>query len=428
MNKKNFITSIVSILLLLAVVGVQLIDLVHGNVFPDPGPDLPRIYIRNDGNVEPATAPIERTGNLYKLTDNIVLFTIEIQRDNIVLDGAGHTIQGNASRIKGYDDGNNGVIVTGQNNVTITRLNFEQGDAGVRISNSSHVTVVDNLFFNGTTRGVVVQDSTLVLIEANNFADIWGDYPSISCKASTNTVRNNIITGSTRGIKIEGSSNIISDNKIESLLPIILNKADSNTIVRNNITGPASSIHLPDQNYKGGEGIALFGCSNNRIFENIIIGFVGQAIRTVFSCSNNTVYGNYMANNEFAIALQEGAVNNTFYGNTFTSDSCKIHIGDGVEGTCWDNGTIGNYWGDYNGTDGNGDGIGDTPYIIIGYKWDTDVGGFVSFVSSQDNYPLMEPITISEFPSCTPMLLPLIALIVALALYKWKLHKPKAAR
>lgn len=428
MNKKNFITSIISILLLSAVVGVQLIALVHGNVFPDPGPDLPRIYIRNDGSVEPPTAPIERTGNLYKLTDNIVLYTIEIQRDNIVLDGAGHTIQGNASRIKGYDDGNNGVIVTGRNNVTITRLNLEQGDTGVRISNSSHVTVVDNSFFNGTKRGVVVQDSTLVLIEANNFADIWGDYPSISCKGSTNIVRNNIITGSARGIKIEGSSNIISDNKIESLLPIILDKADSNTIARNNITGPASSTHLPDQNYKGSEGIALFVCSNNLILGNNITGFVGQAIRTVFTCSNNTFYGNYMANNEFAIALQDGAVNNTFYGNTFTADSCKIHIGDGVEGTCWDNGTIGNYWGDYNGTDDNGDGIGDTPYIIIGYKWDTDVGGFVSFVSSQDNYPLMEPITISEFPSRMPMLLPLIALIVALAIYKWKLHKPKAAR
>jgi hypothetical protein len=146
MNNENFITSIISILLLSAVVGVQFIDLVHGNVFPDPGPDLPRIYIRNDGSVEPATTPIGRTGNFYKVTDNIVLYTIEIQRDNIVLDGTGHTIQGNASRIKGYDDGNNGVIVTGRNNVTITRLNFEQGDTGVRISNSSHVTVVDTRF------------------------------------------------------------------------------------------------------------------------------------------------------------------------------------------------------------------------------------------------------------------------------------------
>jgi len=37
----------------------------------------------------------------------------------------------------------------------------------------------------------------------------------------------------------------------------------------------------------------------------------------------------------------------------------------------------GNYWSDYNGTDDNGDGIGDTPYII-----DAD---------NQDKYPLMKP-------------------------------------
>ena len=60
----------------------------------------------------------------------------------------------------------------------------------------------------------------------------------------------------------------------------------------------------------------------------------------------------------------------------------------------------GNYWNDYNGTDNNGDGIGETPYIIN--------------EDNQDNYPLMNPVdistsqefnTIPEFPSW--MILPL---------------------
>ena len=410
--------SIIILFVTVTVAVIQPFQVANANFFPYPGPDLPRIYIRNDGTVEPATAPIEKTGSLYKLTGNIVLQTIEIQRNNIVLDGSDYLIQGNGSWMgtapRWGDAGNNGIIIAGRSNVSITRLTIEKCTTGVRISNSSQISVDGIMFANEnaamyTPKGIAIQDSSLVRIENNSFTNAGS---AIVCNGTNNMVRGNTVTGGGVGnidgsIAIVGSLNVISDNKIEDLLPITIDEADSNIIARNNITGPA---------YQGSEGIALFrDCSNNLIFGNNITGFVNQAIRTVFSCSDNTFYGNFMANNGFAITLQEGAVNNTFYGNTFTANSCKIHIDDGVKGTLWDNGTIGNYWGDYNGTDGNRDGIGDVPYTVNGYKWDTDVNGFASFISGQDNYPLMEPYDIEHDTIVLPQNEPVVAVLAAVA-------------
>ena len=368
----------------LLVSGLQLVSLAQANFFPDPGPDLPRIYIKSDGSVDPTTAPIERAGNFYKLTDNIILYTIEIQSDNIVFDGSDYLIRGNESWLGTTphfnDFGNNGIIIDGRKNVTITHLTIEKCTAGIRIANSSQINIINNMFINetaplGTPAGIVLKDSSQVLIENNTFST---QGLAIFCKGTNNIIRNN--SAIDVSIDLEGSSNEISDNQIGGLT---MDKANSNLILRNSIVGPV---------YGGGEGLALFvNCTNNVIFGNNITGFfAGQAIRTVFSCSNNTFYANYFANNGFAVVLQDGAINNTFYGNTFAADSCKIGIDDGVEGTLWDNGTIGNYWGDYNGTDNNDDGIGDTPYIINAYKWDIKAEGFVSYVSGQDNYPLMK--------------------------------------
>ena len=71
-------------------------------------------------------------------------------------------------------------------------------------------------------------------------------------------------------------------------------------------------------------------------------------------------------------------------------------IWEGVEGTAFiDNGVEGNYWNDYNGTDSDSDGIGDTPYTIYA-KDSINYFGIADFNIADlvltDNYPLIAPV------------------------------------
>jgi hypothetical protein len=93
-------------------------------------------------------------------------------------------------------------------------------------------------------------------------------------------------------------------------------------------------------------------------------------------------------NNITLLSVSSYTVANVFYENNFLRSNYTNLYAD----CFWDDGSVGNYWVGYNGTDADGDGIGDTPYVID--------------KNNIDNHPLMYPYDIEKdviaFPTPEP--------------------------
>jgi parallel beta-helix repeat protein len=160
-------------------------------------------------------------------------------------------------------------------------------------------------------------------------------------------------------------------------------------------------------------GILIDGFSNNIIINNTITNnHKGIEIFFGSPLGNNTISGNTIALNDwYGIYIVYSSLNKIYH-NNFTDNRNQTYSTG--SGNTWDNGypSGGNYWSDYedrypDAEEINGSGIWDTPYGI-----------YSTTGVEQDNYPV-----VPEFPTWTSMLLLLIALTVAMVLYKRRLLK-----
>jgi parallel beta-helix repeat protein len=149
-------------------------------------------------------------------------------------------------------------------------------------------------------------------------------------------------------------------------------------------------------------GIKISSSSNNTISRNNITASNQDGIG-LWSTEYNSISGNNITNNGEGIHL-ESSSGTKFYHNNFVNNGVYSYDSENV----WDDGypSGGNYWSDYNGTDANHDGIGDTPYVID--------------ANNKDNYPLMSNYVIPEFPSFLILPFFFMATLLAVIFYKRK--------
>jgi parallel beta-helix repeat protein len=224
------------------------------------------IYIRADGSIDPATAPVSTVDNVTYILTAPVQGSLVIERDNMVLDGAGYNVEG--------DGTGNGTTLAGTNNVTIRNLSVENFTIGFLLSSSSGCTVMENNATNDNYGilllssidnnvsdnsvsgkyetngyfGIQLENSSDNTISANNVADnllnVWFD------SSSDNTFSHNTLTNSTIGVEIDYSSNnnVFSENNVtDNAIGVMLDYSSGNLLRSNTLVDNAESFGITGQ-------------------------------------------------------------------------------------------------------------------------------------------------------------------------------------
>jgi len=257
------------------------------------------------------------------LTNNIFI------NDGLTIEGFWNTVENNTVNGKPLiylEDTSNftiqnagQVILVNCTNITAENLNISNASVGVQLLITDDCKMMNNIVTNNVF-GILI------------------------CYSSNNTLTNNTASNNYGGIYLHSSSN-------------------------NTLTG---NIANSNTDY----GISLYHSSNNTLQSNAVLdNYHGIYL---LDSSNNLLQGNNASNNWYGIRLLDSSSNNTLYHNNLINNANHNAYGTGINQ--WDSGSTGNYYSDYNGTDPDGDGIGEDPYPIPGG-------------TSVDHFPLMQPWT-----------------------------------
>jgi parallel beta-helix repeat protein len=337
------------------------IDSDNWDNYPLMGPYVPfenqTIYIRADGSIDPTGAPILREGDIYTLTSNITSDAngIIIERDNMMLDGNGYTLQGSGT--------GTGIYLSGRENVTVRNTQIQAFRYGIVLTDSSNNSISGNtittngngIAFSGSSNNningntmtnngecIMFSGSLNNSISVNTITNNW--YGIAFSGSSTNSISGNTITANTySGIGLSDSSNnnSISGNTItNNEYGVVLsgssnnNSISGNSITANNVYGiylsgssNNNSLSVNSITNNGNDGIALMSSSGNSISGNNITNNDLHGIVLFYSSTNSISENNITNNDGDGIRLYSSSRYNSISGNNIIANAlCGIRL------------------------------------------------------------------------------------------------------
>ena len=273
----------------------------------------------------------------------------------------------------------NSVIV--ESNTTLT---IESG-VEIEFMGNSKLIIKGRLIANGFKNEQIFfygpkSSSTPILIIKGNSSNLsFCKFEAImlSIFGHNNTISSGIFTQTS--IYIMGNRNIISRSKITNLSywGIAIEHSNFNKILNCTIQNNVRGIDIHNASFN-----IIYGCIiTNNSFGLCINNFLSQKYNLI--TYNNIIIYNKIYNNRIGMKTWIGDdivirgvpyyPNNTIHHNNFINNTQGHYLSDcGVYGNynIWnDSGDHGNYWSDYNGTDLDFDGVGDTNLPWLGVDW-----------------------------------------------------------
>ncbi|MFW9987614.1 MAG: PQQ-binding-like beta-propeller repeat protein [Candidatus Odinarchaeota archaeon] len=276
------------------------------------------------------------------------------------------------------DGGGSGDIVSiTASNVNISHFTIRNGTQGVHGENIGNHYITDCEVIFNENYGIHFRESPNINIWRCNISNTWGagDY------------------GIEKGIaiqffncpysRVENITMKYNRNKCRVFIPY----HSDNTVIKNVfLFNNSGGIYAGFAKYymenitilNNSQGITFNGASHGYL-KNSVFKYINKfAIEIIYNSiynviSNNTIIGCGQGIN---LIYNNSGANNQIYKNYFINNAINANVAAGAQPQIWDDGSIGNYWDDYTGSDENGDGIGDIPYTMG------------DSLVNQDNYPI----------------------------------------
>jgi len=184
-------------------------------------------YIQPDGSVT-GTSSIQQVGNLYTFTGNVV-GGLTVEKDNIVINGAGFTLQNQLAR---------GVVMAQRTNVTLENLRVELGGGYIiDLTNTTDSRLINDTLVGTGNSPIPTPTPTAPTPTASNQLTL--EPYAINCLYTDNdTIEGNTITDASTALSMEfsNSNTIIGNNITEGLVGVDIENSQNNYLRDNAIT------------------------------------------------------------------------------------------------------------------------------------------------------------------------------------------------